>query len=80
MDRNWEQLAAFDGLLIRQPALFMMGDADPTYALARGAIDVLSQTLPGLWRSIILPGCGHWIAEERAGEVTAVLLAWLAAV
>jgi pimeloyl-ACP methyl ester carboxylesterase len=78
LDRNWEQSAAFTGLTIRQPALFAMGDADPTYVAARRAIDVLPQTLPGLRRSLIIPGGGHWIGEEHPDEINAVLLEFLA--
>jgi pimeloyl-ACP methyl ester carboxylesterase len=78
LDRNWEQSAAFAGLTIRQPALFAIGDADPTYVVARHAIDVLPQTLPGLRRSLIIPGGGHWIGEEHPDEINTVLLEFLA--
>jgi pimeloyl-ACP methyl ester carboxylesterase len=78
LDRNWEQSAAFIGLTIRQPALFVMGDADPTYVAAQRAIDALPQTAPGLRRSLIIPGGGHWIGEERPDEINAVLLEFLA--
>lgn len=78
LDRNWEQAAAFVGLTIRQPALFVMGDADPTYVAARRAIEALPQTLPGLRRSLIIPGGGHWIGEENPDEINAVLLEFLA--
>jgi pimeloyl-ACP methyl ester carboxylesterase len=78
MDRSWELLAPFEGLRIQQPSLFVIGDADPTYAPALPAIDALVQTLPGLRRSLIIPGCGHWLGEERPEEVNAALLAFLA--
>lgn len=78
LDRNWEQSAAFIGLTIRQPALFVMGDADPTYVAARRAIDAMPQTVPGLRRSLIIPGGGHWIGEERPDEINAVLIEFLA--
>jgi pimeloyl-ACP methyl ester carboxylesterase len=78
LDRNWELSAAFSGLSIRQPALFAIGDADPTYAAARPAIDALPQQLPGLRRQLVMPGVGHWIGEERPAEVNAALLEFLA--
>ena len=78
LDRNWEQSAAFAGLTICQPSLFVIGDADPTYAPARRGIEALPQTLPGLRRSLIIPGGGHWIGEERPDEINAVLLEFLA--
>jgi pimeloyl-ACP methyl ester carboxylesterase len=78
IDRNWELTAPFAGLTIRQPALFVTGDADPGYVAARAAIDALPTLVPGLRRSLVLPGCGHWIGEERPGEVNAALLEFLA--
>lgn len=51
-----------------------MGDADPTYVAARRAIDALPQTLPGLRRSLIIPGGGHWIGEEKPDAINAALL------
>jgi pimeloyl-ACP methyl ester carboxylesterase len=78
MDRSWELSAAFAGLTIRQPALFIAGDADPGYPAARPAIDALAQVVPGLRRTLILPGCGHWVGEERPDEVNAALLEFLA--
>jgi pimeloyl-ACP methyl ester carboxylesterase len=78
MDRSWELTAPFANLTIHQPALFMMGDADPGYAASRAAIDALPGMVPGLRRSLILPGCGHWVGEERPDEVNAALLEFLA--
>jgi len=78
LDRNWELSGAFNGLRVHQPSLFMIGDADPTYATAGPAIDAIAQTLPGLRRSITVPGCGHWIGEERPDEVNAALVEFLA--
>lgn len=78
LDRNWELTCAFDGLQIHQPALFLVGDADPGYALARAMIDELPRVIPGLRRTVVLPGCGHWIGEERPEEVNAALLEFLA--
>jgi pimeloyl-ACP methyl ester carboxylesterase len=78
IDRSWELAAPFAGLAIRQPALFAIGDADPLYQAARPAIDALAQTLPGLRRSLIIPGGGHWIGEERPAEVNGALVEFLA--
>jgi pimeloyl-ACP methyl ester carboxylesterase len=38
----------------------------------------LPQTLPGLRRSLIIPGGGHWIGEEHPDEINAALLEFLA--
>lgn len=77
-DRNWELMAPFADLAIRQPALFITGDADPGYDSFRARVDELPRTLPGLRRTLILPGCGHWVGEERPDEVNAALLEFLA--
>jgi pimeloyl-ACP methyl ester carboxylesterase len=77
LDRNWALLAAFTGLTIRAPALFITGDADPGYPGARAAIEALPKLVPNLRRTLILPGCGHWVGEERPEEVNAALLEFL---
>jgi len=78
IDRNWELSAPLAGLVIHQPSMFVVGDADPGFAAAAPAIDGLARMLPGLRRSLILPGVGHWVGEERSAEVDAALLGFLA--
>ncbi|HEX2688229.1 MAG TPA: alpha/beta hydrolase [Kofleriaceae bacterium] len=78
LDRNWELSAPLAGLTIRQPSLFLIGDADPGYPAAGPAIEAMPQLAPGLRRSLVLPGAGHWIGEERPAEVNAALLEFLA--
>jgi pimeloyl-ACP methyl ester carboxylesterase len=79
IDRNWELLAAFQGLGITVPALYVVGDRDMVTTL-RG-IDRLREQLPVtaplLHRSITLPGCGHWTQQERPAEVNEALLDFL---
>ena len=78
LDRNWELSAAFAGLVIRQPSMFLGGDADPGYATAQPVLDAMPKLLPGLRRSLILRGAGHWLGEERPAEVNAALVEFLA--
>lgn len=80
LDRNWELTAAWDGALIRQPALFIAGakDAVITGMIGAGALKHLPKIVPGLRSSLILEGAGHWIQQERADEVNAALLEFLA--
>ncbi|MCC3766927.1 alpha/beta fold hydrolase [Streptomyces sp. UNOC14_S4] len=79
IDRNWELLAPFEGLGIDVPALFITGDRDLVTAFP--GMDKLLSALPGilpaLHRSITLPGCGHWIQQERPEEVNSALLDFL---
>jgi len=39
-------------------------------------IERMHQVIPTL-QKIVLPGCGHWIQQERAQEVNAAILAFL---
>jgi pimeloyl-ACP methyl ester carboxylesterase len=78
LDRNWELMAPFAGLVARQPSLFMVGDADPFYAALRAGFDELPRILPGLRKTAVIAGGGHWLGEERPAEVNAALLDFLA--
>ncbi|MFD3873191.1 alpha/beta fold hydrolase [Streptomyces sp. NPDC058623] len=78
VDRDWEDLAEYDGAPITQPSLFIGGGLDaPTIWLA-DAIKAFPFTLPGLVTSRILDGCGHWIQQERPAETNQLLTDWLA--
>jgi pimeloyl-ACP methyl ester carboxylesterase len=76
MDRDWEDLASFDGAAIDQPSLFIAGSRDASIAWNRRAIDAFVNTLPSLSGSHLLD-CGHWVQQERAHEVNDLLTAWL---
>ncbi|MFI5568579.1 alpha/beta fold hydrolase [Streptomyces sp. NPDC051740] len=79
MDRDWEDLAAFDGAPIPQPSLFVGGRQDASMTWLADAIEAYPVTLPGLVSSHLLDGCGHWIQQERPDEVNRLLTEWLAA-
>ncbi|RCG27131.1 alpha/beta hydrolase [Streptomyces diacarni] len=79
MDRDWADLAAFDGAPIRQPALFAGGGLDASTTWLSDAIAAYPTTLPGLLSSRILEDCGHWIQQERPAEINELLIDWLAA-
>jgi pimeloyl-ACP methyl ester carboxylesterase len=79
IDRNWELLAAFSGAKVTVPALYIAGDRDMVTRF-RGMdrlIPNLAAFVPGLWRTIMLPGCGHWTQQERPAEVNAAMLEFL---
>jgi pimeloyl-ACP methyl ester carboxylesterase len=79
VDRDWEDLAAFGGAPIQVPALFVGGDRDGPTVWGKPAIDRFPTTLPRLWRSVVLEGCGHWIQQERAEETNRLLVDFLTA-
>ncbi|MER5475150.1 alpha/beta hydrolase [Streptomyces sp. NPDC002685] len=78
MDRDWEDLADFNGKPITQPSLFLGGALDASTTWMAEAIQAYPATLPGLVSSYILDGCGHWIQQERHEEVNEILTGWLA--
>ncbi|TWV33870.1 alpha/beta hydrolase [Streptomyces misionensis] len=79
MDRDWEDLAAYDGAPLTQPSLFLGGALDATTSWLAGAIKAFPVTLPGLVSSHVLDGCGHWIQQERPDETNRLLIDWLGA-
>ncbi|MCR8576824.1 alpha/beta fold hydrolase [Streptomyces sp. Isolate_219] len=77
VDRDWEDLAAWDGAPLTQPALFIAGERDAPTQWMADAIKTFPRTLPGLSSSHLLDGCGHWVQQERPEEVNRLLLDWL---
>jgi pimeloyl-ACP methyl ester carboxylesterase len=80
IDFNWELHAAFQGLKIMQPALFIAGSRDPLLNWLRPSIERLSQTVPNLQDTIILPDTGHWTQQENPAAVNDALLKFLESV
>ncbi|MEU9452221.1 alpha/beta hydrolase [Streptomyces sp. NPDC048277] len=78
MDRDWADLAAYDGAPITQPSLFAGGSLDASTTWLADAIEAYPVTLPGLVSSRLLDGCGHWIQQERPDEISRLLVDWLA--
>ena len=80
IDRNWELLAPFAGAPVTVPALYIAGDKDLVVRFPGMAkvIETLKDTVPDLRETIMLPGCGHWTQQERAEEVNAALIRFLA--
>lgn len=79
IDRNQGLMAAFQGLRIEVPALYMVGDRDMVTAL-KGVPELremLPHIVPKLREDITLPGCGHWTQQERPEEVNTALLDFL---
>jgi pimeloyl-ACP methyl ester carboxylesterase len=77
VDRDWEDLAAFAGQPITIPALFIGGERDGPTIWGAPAIAAFERTLPKLHGSEILPGCGHWVQQERPEETNRLLIDFL---
>lgn len=77
--RSWELTAQLDGATIEQPSLFIAGEQD---SVIRGATKEqleasLGAVAPGLVGVHLIPSTGHWVQQERAEEVNALLLGFL---
>jgi pimeloyl-ACP methyl ester carboxylesterase len=77
IDRDWVDLQVWGRQPITVPSLFIGGERDGPTIWGKRAIDRFPETLPGLQGSHVLPGCGHWVQQERAGEVNDLLVGWL---
>ncbi len=80
LTRSWELMAAWKGAPLLVPALYMVGDRDGVYHFmeVERRLPLLSSWMPGLTRTVVLPGCGHWTQQERPAEVNSALLEFLA--
>jgi pimeloyl-ACP methyl ester carboxylesterase len=70
-------LAPFVGATIDQPALYLGGQLDLIAGNTPEALAALPEAVPGLRRSKVFPGAGHWLQQERAEEVNAELVQFL---
>jgi pimeloyl-ACP methyl ester carboxylesterase len=76
VDRNWELMTTFTGVKVTVPALYVAGDRDMVVSFPGTAelLANLKQFVPALRDIQMLPGCGHWTQQERAGEVSAAII------
>ena len=68
MDRTWQLSGAFQGLKLKQPALFISGDRD-LIRMNPGYEAQLRAVATDLRNIVMIPGVGHWTQQE-APEVT----------
>jgi len=78
-DLTWELMAPFAGATHPSPALFVAGERDAVLAFPGmdQVVHNLRQSVPGLTKTVLLPGCGHWTQQERPAEVNAEIVAFL---
>lgn len=78
-NRNWEITPQLTGATTNAHVIFIAGKDDP---VIRGATAVslkamMEPTVKNLRRVTVIPGAGHWIQQEKADEVNALLLQFL---
>lgn len=79
LDRNWHLQKAFAGKRIEVPALYMVGERDVGLSIP-GMDQIIADMpalVPRLTNSTILPGCGHWLPQERPDEASASIIGFL---
>jgi pimeloyl-ACP methyl ester carboxylesterase len=78
-ERDFEQLAAFDGKPIAQPAAFLAGSLDPILRAIPGVdmVELMRKQFTDLRDVRIFEDAGHWLQQERPTDVNVALLAFL---
>jgi pimeloyl-ACP methyl ester carboxylesterase len=74
IDLSWKLMAPWAGAKVHRPALFIYGTHDSFVNYAKHLIDDLPNVVPDLRGIIALPGCGHWVQQERPDEVSKALV------
>lgn len=77
LDPDWYDLAPYAGRPIEVPSLFIGGELDGPTMWGGRAISRFAETLPRLTGAHILPGCGHWVQQERPDDVNRLLVEFL---
>jgi pimeloyl-ACP methyl ester carboxylesterase len=75
MDGDYPKLKEVYHRGINQPVLFIGGAEEG--AVKFGSTEPMKAALPNLRKTIILPGCGHWVQQERAAEVNTAIIEFL---
>ncbi len=77
LDLNWALTAHLQGARIAQPSFFLVGERDPVRHYSGQHEAGLKDWLTDLRGQVVLEGAGHWVQQERPGEVNAALLGFL---
>lgn len=82
LDRNWELQASVEGLRIEVPALFAVGSRDVGLTMPGmdGIIADMPRLVPRLRDTVVIGGAGHWLQQERAEAVNALIASVAASV
>jgi len=75
MDRTWELTAHLADRRVEPPALFVTGSRDPVQHFAPPAL--MDGWVTHLRETVVVDGAGHWVQQERPGEVNDALLRFL---
>jgi pimeloyl-ACP methyl ester carboxylesterase len=78
-ERDFADMAEFDGRQITQPAAFLAGSLEPILGMIPGVdmIERMRAQCADLRLVRIMEDAGHWLQQERPAEVNAALLEFL---
>jgi pimeloyl-ACP methyl ester carboxylesterase len=75
---HWELTAPWHHAPVGVSALFIAGDRELDFVPGgRQGIEALEAVVPNLRQAVVLPGCGHWVQQERPAEVSAAMIQFL---
>ena len=82
LDRNRELQASLEGMRVEVPALFAAGSRDVGLAIPGmdRIIADMPRLVPHLRDTVILDGAGHWLQQERAEAVNALIVSFAASI
>jgi pimeloyl-ACP methyl ester carboxylesterase len=75
MDSDYPALKEIYKKGIKQPVLFIGGGEEA--AVRFGNFEPMKNALPNLRKAIVLPGCGHWVQQERAEDANKLIIEFL---
>jgi pimeloyl-ACP methyl ester carboxylesterase len=78
LDENWRRTEPVSDRRIEQPALFLTGERDPVRRFMPA--EAMDGWVTDLRETVVVPGAGHWVNQERPAEVNQALLRFVASI
>ncbi len=75
---SWADLESHADVPLSVPAMFIGGEFDVATGWGQEAIARINERATDYRGTVIFPGCGHWIQQERPEETNAEVLGFLA--
>jgi pimeloyl-ACP methyl ester carboxylesterase len=80
--RDWEHMNTIQDRIVRQPSLFIVGEADLVLKMFGGSAEQafarMAENASDLRGTHLIPKIGHWTQQEAPEATTGLLIDWLA--
>jgi pimeloyl-ACP methyl ester carboxylesterase len=77
-DHIWREKQSRPDEPVTVPTIFITGDRDPVQQITgAGSLDEMRDLVPGLTGVHVIPGAGHFVQMEAAGQVNRIMLEFL---